>query len=286
MPKFYYNNSSIPYLACSKRYQFQVVRGLRPPPGGNKYIGTGLAGHKMLQLVGSEQFPNWQMAMMFGDKTKLPASIAAVPEAVKLKLAMLVDRIYAENPGLFDGAVREFKFEYDDSDTAAIYCGTIDLLTYDAATDTVIITDWKFTSKPIDSWLVNSYTLTSQRWFYLQALYNIEDQLPAPWRNAVTHDRIAFRYCFVGVDSDSYLLQQPALVDIEQLNTFGRLFNDKAVLADAIHDDPNLAVKEGILTGQCWKCPYNSLCLASDEEQAVQKWPYGSKPYTHNHEEE
>ena len=164
---------------------------------------------------------------------------------------------------------------------AAAPCGTIDNLSI--ISDTLVLTDYKTTSKPIDPALTAGYKLTSQRFFYQMAALVME----LPKEMAILRDslKVAWRYCYVQVESGDYYLEEPQLFDEYQLQHFRGLILDKAILAAAIHADPNLAVKEGILTGQCWKCPYSSLCLAADEEAAMQSWYYGSQPYNPKHDE-
>ena len=281
---FFFNNSCLPLLTCSKQYHLRVVRGLKPPPGGNKYLAAGTAFHKMMQLVGTEACPNLQLALLFGDKTKLHKTIQAIPESQALQLAKVGQRIYEEHPELYKDAQREFYFEYQDPNVGpATRCGTIDLITYDAATDTVILTDYKTTAKPIDGSLITNYTLSSQRFFYLLAAYYLD--LPEHYIKAIAASRLAWRYCFVSYEKDEYHLATPALVDLTELETFAGLFTEKAYYAAALHEDSTLALKEGILNGACWKCPYTSICTAADETKLIESWPYGTAPYNARHDD-
>lgn len=282
---FYLNNSAFPILACAQQYVYRCVTGLKPPPGGNKYLATGIAFHKMMQIVGTEACPNIQLALLFGDKSKLHPSITAIPEATQLQLAALAQRIYTEHPNLFNNSKRELHFEYSypEDPSSTIRTGTIDLLTYDESSDTVILTDYKTTAKPIDGALITNYNLSSQRFYYLLAAYYFTD-LPPAWQSAIANHRLAWRYCFVAYEKDQYHLAEPALVDLPELETFARLFNEKAQYAAALHDDPSLAVKEGILSGQCWKCPYTALCTTA--EPNLDAWPYGRAEYNPKHQDE
>jgi len=293
---FYLNNSSLPWLTCAKQYKHRVVDGLLPPPGGNKYTSGGLAFHKMMQLVGTEACPNITSAVLF-NRANLHEKIRSIPEPLALQYAQLAQQIYDEHPEMFTaGHQRELHFEYTlEQDTyhnyearqdpyCATRTGTIDLLTL-SPDGFVAITDYKTTSKPIDGWLLSSYKLSSQRHFYTLALYHLTT-LPPDFQSAIKEHRIRFRYCFVNAEKNQYYLQPPALVDINELQVFARLFNEKALYAAAIHADPTLAVKEGILNNSCWKCPFTSICLADDESQMISSWPYGSKPYNPNHQDE
>lgn len=283
---FYLNNSSFPYLSCSKRYALQVVTGLKPPPGGNKYIAAGLAFHKMMQIIGTEACPNIQMAIMFGDKSKLHPLILAIPEVQQLQLAQMAQRIYTENPSLYTDAIRESHFEYHwpADPESATRCGTIDLISYDPSSDTVILTDYKTTAKPIDGSLITNYSLSSQRFFYQLAAYHLD--LPPHFQSAILEHRIAWRYCYVAYEKDQYHLAAPTLINLAELETFARLFNEKAIYADALHNDPSLAVKEGILSGQCWRCPFTSICSSENETHMIETWPYGRADYNPKHNDE
>ena len=296
MNTFYLNNSSLPYLTCAKQYHLRVVRGLLPPPGGNKYTAGGLAFHKMMQLVGTAECPNITSALLFNFKAQHP-KITAIPEPLALQYAQLAQQIYDEHPEMFgEGHQRELHFEYTlEQDTYHDYearrdiylatrTGTIDLLTL-SPDGYVDITDYKTTAKPIDGGLISSYKLSSQRHFYTLALYYLTT-LPPDFQSAIKEHRIRFRYCFVNADKNQYYLQAPALVDVNELQLFARLFNEKALYAAAIHADSTLAVKEGILNNSCWKCPFTSICLADDESQMISSWPYGTKPYNPNHQDE
>lgn len=290
MNTFYLNNSSLPWLACAKQYHLRAVRGLLPPPGGNKYTAGGLAFHKMMQIVGTEACPNITTAVLFNLKNQ-HEKIRAIPEPLALQYAQLSQQIYDEQPELFPPNChrREYRFEYtlaDDSDYdyCATRTGTIDLLTF-SADGYLDITDYKSTAKPIDGALVNSYKLSSQRHFYSLALYHAAD-LPPKWRAAALNHRIRFRYCFVNAEKNQYYLQQPQLINTAELEVFSILFREKAIYAAAIHADETLALKEGILSGVCWKCPFSSICLADDESNLLTNWPYGSKPYNPNHQDE
>lgn len=288
---FYLNNSSLPWLTCAKQYHLRVVQGLNPPPGGNKYTSGGLAFHKMMQLVGTAEIPNITSAVLF-NRANLHEKIRSIPEPLALQYAQLAQQIYDEHPEMFSaGHQRELHFEYQfeddisfDTDIRAVRTGTIDLLTL-SPDGFVDITDYKTTSKPIDGGLISSYKLSSQRHFYTLALYYLTT-LPPDFQSAIKEHRIRFRYCFVNADKNQYYLQAPALVDINELKIFAQLFNEKALYAAAIHADPTLAVKEGILNNSCWKCPFTSICLADDESQMISSWPYGNKPYNPNHQDE
>lgn len=292
---FYLNNSSLPYLACAKQYHLRVVKGLLPPPGGNKYIAGGLAFHKMMQLVGTAECPNINTAVLFNCE-KQHEKIRSIPEPLALQYAQLAQQIYDEHPELYvEGShLREYQFQYQlehdnhwtesrDQNFQATRTGTIDLITL-TPDDFVDILDYKTTSKPLDGNLINSYKLSSQRHFYTLALYHAD--LPPAYKEAIQQHRVRFRYLFVHAEKNQYFLQQPVLVDLKELEVFARLFNEKALYAAAIHADPTLAVKEGILSGVCWKCPFSSICLAEDEEYLINNWPYGSKPYNPSHQDE
>lgn len=293
---FYLNNSSLPWLTCAKQYHLRVVQGLQPPPGGNKYTSGGLAFHKMMQLVGTAEIPNITSAVLF-NRANLHEKIRSIPEPLALQYAQLAQQIYDEHPEMFTaGHQRELHFEYTlEQDTyhnyearqdpyCATRTGTIDLLTL-SPDGFVDITDYKTTSKPIDGGLISSYKLSSQRHFYTLALYYLAD-LPEDFQSAICEHRIRFRYCFVNAEKNQYYLQPPALVDVNELQVFARLFNEKALYAAAIHADPALAVKEGILNNSCWKCPFTSICLADDESSMITSWPYGTKTYNPNHQDE
>jgi len=290
MSTFYLNNSSLPWLTCAKQYHLRVVLGLQPPPGGNKYTAGGLAFHKMMQLVGTEAIPNITSAVLF-NRANLHDKIKSIPEPLALQYAQLAQQIYDEHPEMFSaGHRRELHFEYQcsddtqlDGEIGATRTGTIDLLTL-SPDGFVDITDYKTTSKPIDGGLLSSYKLSSQRHFYTLALYYLD--LPEAFKSAIAEHRIRFRYCFVNAEKNQYYLQPPALVDINELQVFARLFNEKALYAAAIHADPTLAVKEGILNNSCWKCPFTSICLADDESSMIASWPYGTKTYNPNHQDE
>ena len=292
MKTFHFNNSSLQYLSCAKRYYYQVVKGLLPPPGGNKYTAAGLAFHKMMQLVGAAGFENISFKVML-DKASLPPAIQKIPELQQLTLAQAADRIYQEHPELFQpDTLREHWFSYQlendfgylsspNEGYVAAPCGTMDNLSI--INDTLVITDYKSTSKPIGPELARSYKLTSQRFFYLMAALAID--LPQPMAELRDQLKLAWRYCYVHVETGSYHLEEPQLLNEAELSEFKRMILDKAILAAALHADPALAEKEGILTGQCWKCPFTQLCLAADEQAAMDSWYYGSQPYNPKHDE-
>lgn len=293
---FFLNNSSLPWLACAKQYHLRVVKGLLPPPGGNRYTSGGLAFHKMMQLVGTEACPNINTAVLF-NRANLHDKIKSIPEPLALQYAQLAQQIYDEHPELYVAGshLREFQFQYEYPDDKpwqlpnlplpfiATRTGTIDLITL-TPDGFVDILDYKTTSKLLDGSLINSYKLSSQRHFYTLALYHAD--LPPPYKEAIQQHRLRFRYLFVHAEKNQYFLQQPALVDLKELEIFARLFNEKALYAAAIHSDPSLAVKEGILSGLCWRCPFSSICLADDEDYLINNWPYGSKPYNPSHQDE
>jgi len=291
MTPFYLNNSSFPYLTCSKRYHLQVVQGLKTPPGGNKYTAAGIAFHKMMQIIGTEACPDINLWLLFA-RDKLPEKITSIPETQALQLGRMAQRIYTEHPELFADCRRELHFEYhlpEDANANSAFkpyrTGTIDLLTYDPTSDTVIITDYKTTAKPIDGNLITSYALTSQRFYYQLAVYYLNN-LPAHYISAIKSHRLAWRYCFVSAEKDEYHLAQPQLVNLIEQETFFRLFREKALLADYIHNDPTLAVKEGILNGSCWRCPFTSICTAETEDNLITNWPYGTAPYNPKHQDD
>jgi hypothetical protein len=249
----------------------------------------------MMQLVGTAEIPNITSAVLF-NRANLHEKIRSIPEPLALQYAQLAQQIYDEHPEMFTaGHQRELHFEYqlgDDSHWPSpmdipilpIRTGTIDLLTL-SPDGYVDITDYKTTSKPIDGGLLSSYKLSSQRHFYTLALYYLTT-LPPDFQSAIREHRIRFRYCFVNAEKNQYYLQAPALVDVNELQVFARLFNEKALYAAAIHADSTLAVKEGILNNSCWKCPFTSICLADDESSMIASWPYGTKPYNPNHQDE
>lgn len=293
---FYFNNSSLPWLTCAKQYDFRVVKGLLPPPGGNKYTAGGLAFHKMMQLVGTPDCPNINTSVLF-NRANLHEKIRSIPEPLALQYAQLAQQIYDEHPELYlpGSHLREFQFGYQleqdrfhnyearQEPVQATRTGTIDLITL-TPDGFVDILDYKTTSKPLDGSLINSYKLSSQRHFYTLALYHAD--LPSQYKEAISQHRLRFHYLFVHAEKNQYFLQPPALVDLKELEGFALLFNEKALYAAAIHADPTLAVKEGILSGLCWKCPFSSICLADDEEYLINNWPYGSKPYNPSHQDE
>lgn len=288
MPKFYFNNSSLPILACSKQYEYRVIRGLAPPPGGNKYTTAGVVFHRVMQTIGPGSNYTLTAAMT---PDKLPDFFRKVPIVQQLQIAQTAEQLYTAEPHLFTTPhVRELYFEYELPDLpGVIWCGTIDLLTL-ADNGWVVITDYKTTAKPIDGQLVTSYALTSQRPFYLAgvcALASLHPEaLPAEMIDPILSLKLAFRYCFVNVEKNQYVLQQPQPISEPEMDMFIRLFDEKARYAAALHEAPDLAVKEGMLSGICWKCPYQQLCLAQDEEAAASQWPYGTKPYTGRHDEQ
>jgi len=294
MKTFYLNNSSLPILSCSKQYHLRVVTGLKPPPGGNKYTTPGLAFHKMMQLHGTKEVPDILTACVLDKKSLPPVISSAITDHQCMQLAQLAKRIHDEHPELFADCYRELHFQHNAGQRTnnradewqTIHFSHTDTDHYDANTDTVILTDYKTTGKPIDGGLITAYNLTSQRYFYLLAAYYL-DNLPPHFKAAIQAHRLAWRYCYVGIEKDTYHLAAPTLVNLNELEVFARLFHEKALYAAAIHRDPEaLAVKDGILNGQCWKCPFTSICTAEIEDNLITNWPYGKKPYTYHHNDE
>lgn len=291
MSKFYVNNSSFPYLACSRQYYFRVVKGLKQPPGGNKYTPLGLAFHEVMKGKAERTIGNVSLDLILEVKnsTNIPPLMAKLPaKASQIQIAMMADRVFDENQPIYADCKAEYEFVTacaDDTATApdALRAGTIDLLSFDASADRLDIIDYKTTSKPIDGNLMRNYKLSSQRFFYLSALYDIADTLPAHYADAIRNHRVGFRYCYVSMEKPEYVLEPPSLVDLTELHTFRKLFQERIILAQALHDDHSLAVPEGILSGLCWKCPFAPICAGAYTEDS---WPYGQAPYTHKHDNE
>lgn len=290
MTKFYINNSSLPLLTCSRRYYLTVGRGLKLPPGGNKFTTIGLAFHELMAAA-----KNGESTAIKGltppDESTFMAKITPTQRA---QVAMLAEKILTEHPEMFgEDSLRERWFEIPLADTAGepshqpVLCGTIDHILYDPADDAAIITDYKSTAKPLDAGLESSYTLTFQRWFYIISA-GLDDTLPDNIKLALSKDRIKFRYCFANYETNTYLLQTPEWVDVNELAKARELLMDKVLLAQAIVSTPTLAIPDGVTTGACYSCAFKSICLAknpADAQAFMDNWYLGYKPYYPRHDD-
>lgn len=288
--QFYLNNSSLPILACSMQYNYRVVKGLKPPPGGNKYTPLGLAFHQAIQHKAEKKVDNLSLLLLLDSKSALiPPRLAALTnEADRLHIGMMADRVYNEYQSIYADCKTEHEFVSTSPDDAGLpvtplRAGTIDLLSYDAQAERLDVIDYKTTSKPIDGQLFRNYQLSAQRWYYMAGLQLIADSLPDHYRDAINSARFGFRYIYVSMVKPETVIQPPSLVDINELNAFRRQFAEKAYLASHLHADESLAVREGILSGLCWKCPFANICAGVYTEDS---WPYGRAPYTHKHDNE
>ena len=134
------------------------------------------------------------------------------------------------------------------------------------------------------------YSLTSQRWFYSLAVLLFGERwekLPAKFKAAILAGRIKWRYCFVNYEKLAYLLQPAEFLSAEDFELFRRMLHEKVTLAAAIHNDPTLAIPEGILLGLCWKCPFKISCAQPTEDgraAVINNWPYGYETYYPKHD--
>lgn len=287
-PEFYFNNSALQVLGCGRQYFYTYILGLKSP-GKNQYLTLGSVFHEMMERVGR----NGESAFTFLFTNK-PKHLDKLEPKTANSLAHLAQKVYDENPHWFtEDHKRELFCTFADPDAELVDPTLkLDLITYNQREDCIDIRDYKTTSKPLDGKFFQSYSLLSQRPFYIYHLHKGADlipDLPPHWRAALRELRIRFGYVFVNYEQNIYSAEQLTYVDEAFLRQMAELFHEKKLIARAIQQDNSLAVKDGIATGLCWKCPYAFICSNHNEEkekQLVEKWPYGRAPYDPEHKED
>lgn len=292
--KFYFNNSSVPLLACSRQYKYTVIDGAVPSPNKIRAFKIGLTFHHFMKLIGT---PGHDLITLMGNDKLWHPDSAGLDRSFILQLAVAADRMHTEHPELFADCIRERFFEVpaitDDKDLIQpIDCGTGDLLSYVSADRTVYITDYKTTSEPIDGSLVNKYNLSSQRFFYEMKYVDMaadpnNNTLPPHYKDAINNQRLKFGYWFYSHKTDADFLCPHTYTNFKRLAEFRALFDEKRELASYLHLNPDQTAKEGVVLNLCRYCAYTSICGLHDEKLEAEqfaKWPYGFKPYYPKHE--
>lgn len=291
---FAFNNSSLAWLSCSQRYVYRVVYGACQPTAKSLPLTIGSIFHKFVELLGKTEMINLLLS-----PESWPEFIRDFDRAKALKLLALANQVRLENSHLFpkDNHFQELFGEVavpQPDGITANYSFTIDVLTYDAATDTVIVTDFKTTKLPLDGNLITTYDLKFQRIFYEHCLTRLAAQedgtyLPVLTRNAILAGRMKFGYIFINHETNKYVALPPKPYSPSLHAAYSELLHEKVAWAAILHKQPALARKDGILYDLCSRCEFRHICALHDpsaEAKQFAAWPYGFKKYSAKHDEE
>lgn len=299
---FHFNNSSLPWLGCSRRYKYQVVDGLVVPSAGkSKPLRIGSTFHKFMELIGAfNKNANKTISLLdlMMDESLWPADAATIDRSIVLQLIEGAHTMYNAHPELYADCIREWYFErpvnvYIETADAGLEeaicndCGTLDLVSYLASEDAVLVTDYKTTEKDIDGSHVSHYNLSSQRFFYESNLLALaeddpKNSLPAHYQQAIKAGRLKFAYWFYNYKTKTDVLMPHQYVNFDVTKKYAPLFAEKRQLAAYLHLHPDQSEKEGITTGACYFCPFSGVCELHDdnkEAEQIEKWPYGREKY-------
>jgi len=279
---FFFNNSSLEDQSCTLRYTYKQVFGrvlsLSSKKDDSLTIGSCL--HDILERI---QPIHKEFDFHFNPDvvSKYKPAVDTIDQRVYTTLVELAVRIYTVEPNWFADCLREYKFcIYPDRPNdfygelqGAIWCGTIDLLSYE--NDWVIIRDYKSTKKKLTGEHVDSYKLKSQPHFYKESLIRIArylpHTLPPHYIDAINNQRIKFGYVHVSYTDKNYIAPAPQPINMFVFEHFQKLFADRQNLARALHDTPAIALKDGMLANQCWRCMYANICAENDAEKEQQR---------------
>lgn len=308
MNTIWLNNSSLaPLLNCPRQYVYRTIYGLRY--ARDISLNIGLAFHHFMRVV--EPGDNETMLLFVKPPDKPIAD--AVANLTMQKLATLAIRLHSELPQN-DTVLREqflsvntsallnpdvIKLPADTEVRDALTLDRTEVVTLGNNGPYLLLTDYKTTHKPVahsDNHVM--YSLSSQLRFYLTRLRYAAatGQLPAafqPYAELITAGRIATRYIYINYTdkavkpSDQIFICEPRTYTQDELDTFVSQVDDRRMLAAFLGLNPHLANKDGIMTGACFKCPYQSICLLGNpglEQTAVQNWPLGRAPYDPTHQ--
>lgn len=292
---FAFNNSSLAWLSCSQRYVYRVVYGAVQPTAKSLPLTIGSIFHKFVELLGKTEMINLLLS-----PESWPEFIRDFDRAKALKLLALANQVRLENSHLFpkDNHHQELFGEVpitQDDGIIAKHSFTIDVLTYDAATDTVIVTDFKTTKLPLDGNLVTTYDLKFQRIFYehcLRLLAHVNSTTPTlngNFRSAILAGRMKFGYIFINHETNKYVALPPKPYSQQLHDSYAELLREKVAWAAMLHRQPSLARKDGILYDLCSRCEFRHICALHDpsaEAKQFAAWPHGFKQYSAKHDED
>lgn len=297
---FYFNNSSIPLLTCSRQYKYRVIDGAKPSPFKAKHFVIGLAFHHFMKLIGTQpkgRSAPLDLITLMADQSLWYPDAKSLPNSFVMQLAVAAENMYKSQPNLFRDCIRERFIEFDaptdmPETIQPRYCLTSDLISYDQASDTVLVTDYKTTKDKLDGAIVAKYNLSAQRFYYECRLVDIAADpnntiLPPHYKDAINKQRLKFGYWFYSHTEDKDFLAPHTYTDFNRLAEFRPLFEEKLQLATYLHLNPSQTVKEGVLLNACRMCEYSSICgLHNDKNEAEQfaKWPYGFAKYYPKHD--
>ena len=283
---FFFNNSSLEDESCSLRYVYKQVLGRVVSTSSSKdeSLTIGSCLHDILERI-TPSHKEFDFHFNPDHVSKYKQQVDTINPLVYTTLVELAVRIFQSEPNWFADCLREYKFcIYDDrtlvargrlynETQGAIWCGTIDLLSFE--NDWVIIRDYKSTKKKLTGDHVDSYKLKSQPHFYKESLLRIArylpHTLPPHYIDAINNQRIKFGYVHVSYTDKNYIAPSPQPINMFVFEHFQKLFADRQNLARALHDTPNIALKDGMLANQCWRCNYANICSENDSEKEQQR---------------
>jgi hypothetical protein len=297
--KIPFNNSSLDYLGCSRRYVYRVIMGAVEPPKIEFQYGKLF--HRFMQEIDDTDIAIFMQGPMCSPKWSTPDILALkanVPPNMQLALAVLAcatrDKLQPDiNNGIREGFFTT-KFPTDAGVPDELDpCGTVDLENYHESSRCVVLTDYKTTHKPITADLILSYRLKSQLFFYAVCHVfkrklnpRLNSELMDKIYDAIVNGRIMRRYVIVSykdpTSDKAIYVDTPELIHQDVFDEFYRLMIEKAHLAKFLWEHPETSTKEGMATNGCFFCPFKTVCALHNplaEKDAIKKWQYGFKPY-------
>lgn len=287
----YLNNSSLTDLACGRRYVYRVVRGAVTP--GKSVFDIGTFFHHLMWIIE----PQDNVATLVGpmrnvyakspNASRIQDNIWALvkDDLTKIALAQLACKVRDELD-LANTAEqwRELTLEDRDINDPSDVCfiGTPDLITYDANTGHVVLTDYKTTGSPITDEKLNNYRVSSQLFFYALLCKENSDKFSTHVADALINNRIKFRYVIANYKQQALHIEPPRDVSTSALNELAEYINEKSQLAAFYHQYPQSARKDGATFNHCMFCPFVNVCAINNpqqEERLINNWPLGFKPY-------
>lgn len=299
-PVIYFNNSSLEDIACGRRYYLRNIKGAKVPR--DPKLTLGVIFHKFAEIVRPEDNV-FTLTMMKRPQINYGETL---PSTIN-QLANLAVKSSAQNHTRPTSA-REWFFFIDETHllepelqslVTLFRVGTMDQVVYNEADDCVEIPDYKTTSSKMDAKFFENYAVKTQKFFYVDALYQIANHYPDqfPLKDdralaAAKAGKIKWQYIFVDLNGQNIIAHPSAYLHDSELAAFRVRLSERRNLAAFYHTHQDLisSSKDGAFFNHCYFCPFrSSICSLNDpdkEADAINKWRYGFAPYDPHHRDE
>lgn len=285
--KIYYDNSANAELTCHRRAQYRLLYGIESKPSAEMLFGS--AAHRVLECIcrgATDSYDDKNQPIPFGQPLAAQY-IEQIPQLVddattrftlnslqlpkfRVLVRWLLDHEIAPTPIIIHHGIPAVELKFTVPHGELVLCGTMDNITIE--NDTLVVTDYKFTTSKYPSDYLRDYNLKTQLWFYMYVIKHWGSQfLPSKYIGMPLAARIRAVFYENGLDTrDTTLTLYSDYIDQEMSRIMttmvGRL---REVIA--YHNVGELAPKTGMATGACYKCPYAYICqLHNDKEERKQ----------------